>query len=152
MPRILVGIDGSEAARGAARFAARLARRLNDAVALACVVEPTPPDLRVNGVLDAARVAQEHVRYAEDLLRKTAADVGPDIAVTRQVLGGHPAAALEELARDQDIELVVVGSHGLNPVERALLGSVAGRLIRTCEKPVVVIPPRVWRKGGSPAS
>ena len=145
MPRILVGIDGSEAAGGAARFAARLARRLDDAVTLACVVAPTPPELRVNGVLDATRVTQEHFACAEDLLRKTAADMGPDGPVTRQGRGGHPAAALEELAQDPDIELVVVGSHGLNPVERALLGSVSGRLIRTCGKPVVVIPPRAWR-------
>ena len=149
MPRILVGIDGSEASRGAARFAARLARRMNDAVTLACVVPPTPPETRVNGVLDAGRIAREHFAYAEDLLRKTAADMGPEITVHRQVLGGHPAAALEELAQDQDVELVVVGSHGLNPVERALLGSVAGRLIRTCKKPVVVLPPSVWRASGS---
>jgi nucleotide-binding universal stress UspA family protein len=147
MARILVGYDGSEAARGAATFAAQLARRLNDAVTLAYVVPPTAAEMA--SVLDPAHAAREHLAYAEELLGKAAAELGPDIQITLQVLGGHPAAALGELARDHDIELVAVGSHGLNPVERALLGSTASRLIRTCRKPVVVIPAAVWRTSGS---
>ena len=72
------------------------------------------------------------------------------MSINTQALSGHPAPALEELARERDVELVVVGSHGLNPVERALLGSVASRLMRTCTKPVIVVPPAVWRARGVP--
>jgi len=86
---------------------------------------------------------------AAKIVAKAAVELGPDARITTQVLSRHPAAALEELARDHDIELVVVGSHGLNPVERALLGSTASRLIRTCRKPVVVIPAAVWGAAGS---
>jgi nucleotide-binding universal stress UspA family protein len=152
MARILVGCDGSEAARGAATFAAQLARRLNDAVTLAYVVPPAAAEMEFSPVLDPARAAREHLAYAEELLGKAAAELGPDIQITLRGVAGHPAAALEELARDHDIELVAVGSHGLNPVERALLGSTASRLIRTCRKPVVVIPAAAWRTSGSFAS
>jgi menaquinone-dependent protoporphyrinogen oxidase len=146
MARILVGIDGSAAASGAARFAVNLAHRLHDSLTLVCVVPPTPPQLTVPRVLEAERLAEENFAYAEALLRKTAGTLGEEIRIDTQVLGGNPAAALEELARADDVEMVVVGSHGLNPVERAMLGSVASRLMRTCRKPVVVIPPPAWRR------
>ncbi len=148
MARVLVGFDGSEAAQGAARHAARLARRLNDRLTLAYVVQPPSAGIALPGIVDADQAAREQVAYAEELLRKTAAELAPEVQVDVHVLGGHPAAALEELARDHDVELVVVGSHGLNPVERALLGSTATRLIRTCRKPVVVIPAPLWRAVG----
>ena len=146
MARILVGIDGSEASLGAARLAARLATRLGDALVLACVVPPTSPDGALPAFLDAQRLWQEQFAYAEQLLQKCATELAqPGLSVQTQALAGHAAAALEELSREPDVELVVVGSHGLNPVERALLGSVASRLMRTCAKPVVVVPPSVWR-------
>ena len=146
MPRILVGIDGSEAAIGAAKLAGRMARRLGDGVTLACVVPPTSPEGGLPAFLDAERLWREQIAHAEQLLQSCAAEAAqPGVTIQTQALGGHPAAALEELSREADVELVVVGSHGLNPVERALLGSVASRLMRTCTKPVVVVPPAVWR-------
>ncbi len=150
MARILVGYDGSEAARAAAKFAANLARRLSDAMTLAYVVPPIPAEA-LSPVLDANQAAREHCAYAEQLLNKAAAELGPGVEITTQVLGGHPAAALEELAREPDVELVAVGAHGLNPVERALIGSTASRLVRTCRRPVVVIPAPAWRASGAPA-
>ena len=151
MARILVGIDGSEAAAGAARIAAGLAQRLGDALVLACVVPPTSPDGALPAFLDAERLWREQFATAEQVLRKCAAELRqPGLSIQTQTLGGHAAASLEELSRDPEVELVVVGSHGLNPVERALLGSVASRLMRTCTKPVIVVPPAVWRPRGAP--
>ena len=150
MARILVGIDGSEAAAGAAKVAAGLARRLGDSLTLACVVPPTSPDGGLPAFLDAERLWQAQFANAEHLLQKIAAELAqPGLTIQTQALGGHAAASLEELSREADVELVVVGSHGLNPVERALLGSVASRLIRTCTRPVIVVPPPVWRSRGA---
>jgi nucleotide-binding universal stress UspA family protein len=150
MERILVGIDGSEQALEAARLATRLARRLGDSVTLAYVVPPAIPRIALQALVETDRMMRDHFAYAGELLRKLAAELAtPEVTITTQVLGGNPAAALAELARDHDIELVVVGSHGLNPVERALLGSVTSRLTRTCSKPVVVVPPVAharWRR------
>ncbi len=112
---------------------------------------PPIPAEALSPVLDANQAASEHFAYAEQLLNKAAAELGPGVEITTQVLGGHPAAALEELAREPDVELVAVGAHGLNPVERALIGSTASRLVRTCRKPVVVIPAPAWRASGAPA-
>ncbi len=151
MARILVGIDGSDAAMGAARLAARLAHRLGDGLTLACVVPPTTPDGALPAFLDAQRLWQEQFAYAGQLLQKCAAELAqPGLKIETQPLAGHAAAALEELSTDPEVELVVIGSHGLNPVERALLGSVASRLMRTCPKPVVVVPPAVWRRAATP--
>jgi len=52
---------------------------------------------------------------------------------------GAPAETLAALAAAGDVDLVVVGHRGRNAVARALMGSVADRLVQICSKPVLVV-------------
>lgn len=60
---------------------------------------------------------------------------------SRSVLveSARPAEALAELAREPDVDLVVVGHRGRSAMARALLGSVADRLVQISPKPVLVV-------------
>ena len=54
------------------------------------------------------------------------------------LLDGDPAAWLAE--QGMEVDLLVLGSRGYGPLERTLLGSVSGEVMRTAPCPVVVVP------------
>ena len=57
------------------------------------------------------------------------------------VADGAPAVAIERVARDQDVSLIVIGSHGRSAAEDVLLGSVSDTVICRHTKPVLVVRP-----------
>jgi len=46
---------------------------------------------------------------------------------------------IADYAEDNDIDLIVIGSHGRSGVRRALLGSVTERVLRSTTVPVLVV-------------
>ncbi|CAI48420.1 UspA domain protein [Natronomonas pharaonis DSM 2160] len=61
-----------------------------------------------------------------------------DTAVTTASVVGRPARAIVDYAEDNDIDHIVVGSHGRSGVSRMLLGSVAETVVRRSPVPVTV--------------
>jgi nucleotide-binding universal stress UspA family protein len=51
-----------------------------------------------------------------------------------------PAAAVLEAARQTDVDLLVLTTHGRRGVKRAMLGSVAEKVVRHADRPVLVLP------------
>ena len=64
----------------------------------------------------------------------------PKLEVERVILDGEPAQMISELAFARKVDLVVTGRRGLGRVARAWLGSVSGRLVNICQRPVVIVP------------
>jgi Universal stress protein UspA and related nucleotide-binding proteins len=64
--------------------------------------------------------------------------VNEDRIVTA-VLDGHPAEELDIYADSQDIDLVVIGTHGRKGLNRLLIGSVADKVVRGAKVPVLVV-------------
>jgi nucleotide-binding universal stress UspA family protein len=62
-----------------------------------------------------------------------------DIEVVEAVRGGTPHKIITNYADSNDIDLVVIGSHGRSGVRRALLGSVTERVLRSTHLPVLVV-------------
>lgn len=67
-----------------------------------------------------------------------AAGVPADVTVTRAPLYGDTAPALLEFARKENIDMIVVGTHGRNPLTRLVLGSVAASIVRRAQCAVLV--------------
>lgn len=59
--------------------------------------------------------------------------------VKQEVLIGDPGFEVADYARKQSADLIVIPSHGYHGVKRALLGSVAERVIRHADCPVLVL-------------
>src|ERR1700682_4623808 len=140
MKRILVGVDGSKESRDAAKFAADIARATGSQITIASAVQPV---VRTGGApalvaRDQVREAQEH-QQAEDVLKDIASSLGQGVVIETLVASGPPAAALADLAGSGYVDLVVVGHRGRNAVARALLGSVADRLVQISPKSVLVV-------------
>jgi nucleotide-binding universal stress UspA family protein len=140
--RIVVGVDDSEQAAAALRWALEEASLRSSPVevvhtwALPMSYLPFGGTLTApvdEGAIDAA--AREHV----DQMVATALESSPDPTVDVQVtiLPGPPAVVLTEVAADAD--LLVVGSHGRTGVKRFVLGSVAMTVVQHAPCPTVVV-------------
>jgi nucleotide-binding universal stress UspA family protein len=58
-----------------------------------------------------------------------------------EVVGGHPAREIVKYAKENGIDLIVMGTHAQEGLERQLFGSVADKVTRTSTVPVVTVPP-----------
>jgi nucleotide-binding universal stress UspA family protein len=83
--------------------------------------------------------SQEAVQHhAEEYLAERVQELrNQDRAATAEVLLGSPATTLLEAIRPDD--LVVMTTHGRGGVQRWLLGSVADKLVRAAEAPVLLV-------------
>lgn len=134
---IVVGYDGSDAARRALAEAARRAGP-GGTVLVVHAYEP-PPDWM--GRPDYQRILDAHRGRGEALLEEAAADpVLAGVTVETDLLGGHPADAILAAAEARDAQEIVLGSRGFGPV-RAALGSVGLRVLHSANRPVLVVPP-----------
>ena len=141
MSSIVVGVDGSDAAQAAVRFALQEAS-LRGAQVRAVAVWHVPvavyegayatPDTGLLGEL-ADETGDALARAVE-----AAADVAPDVKVEMIVREGAPAAVLLEEAADAD--LLVLGSRGLGGFRGLLLGSVGQQCTHHAPCPVVIVP------------
>ncbi|SEP30766.1 Nucleotide-binding universal stress protein, UspA family [Halogranum amylolyticum] len=135
--RILVPTDGSETATRAVDHAVDLAATYGATLHVLSVVDPTrfsTVDVDPSSVLEAV---EKSSRDAVEAVETTAADAG--VAVETTVVRGAPARTITEYATDNDIDLVVMGTHGRTGLDRYLLGSVTERVVRTAPVPVLTV-------------
>lgn len=64
---------------------------------------------------------------------------GRDVTFDTDVVVGRPARSIVEYAEENDVDAVVMGSHGRDGVSRILLGSVAETVVRRSPVPVTVV-------------
>lgn len=136
--KLLCPIDFSPASDEALQFAARMAKDLDAdlVVAHAWYVPPlayTGESMLIEG-LDTARKSSE--RLLADAKQQALAYGAPRVSTS--FITGVPWAAIAELTQAQDIDLVVIGTHGRTGMSRFLLGSVAERVVRHAECSVLV--------------
>ncbi len=135
--RVLVGYDGSHPARRALQVALDLAQRYQAAVIALAVVRP-PEFAELEAEVDAALVeARGPLAEAFRWAREQARQAGVQLHLRTQV--GHPAEVLVRVAREEGVDLIVLGRRGLTPVQRWMLGSVSERVLRYAHCPVMVV-------------
>jgi nucleotide-binding universal stress UspA family protein len=131
---ILVPTDGSEPATAALDHAADLAAAHDATVHLLYVTEspaiaPTPT---------AGNVLDELERHGEEIVDE-AAERLRNLRVHTSVARGSPHRAILDYTETNDIDLVVMGTHGRTGLSHALLGSVAERVVRLSPVPVLTV-------------
>lgn len=143
---VLVGIDGSEPAMTAARWAADWATARSERLTVLRVVPWMPLPSRT-GALKAMREgvdfeARLH-RIAHHQLQEALAalrEVYPDLPIEGSVLTAHPAEALAQLA--EYASMTVLGATGESGLSGALLGGTVAAVLHEARGPVVVVPKR----------
>jgi nucleotide-binding universal stress UspA family protein len=139
--RIVVGVDGSEAANRAVRLGAREAAARGAALELISVWHlPNYPE-SFTAAMSADKLTKDLVSRADDILghaRDLARIDAPDAPIETRALEGQPATVLIDSSKDAD--LLVVGSRGLGGFRGLLLGSVGAQCAHHARCPVLIVP------------
>lgn len=131
--KILAPLDGSDLSERALQPAATLAQALG---AQLLVLRVTPSvELLVNEEVhqDLRRTAQG---YLDDVTRRTVAGRVELSVLVRQ---GQPAPTIAQVARAEEVDLIVMSSHGRSGVGRWVYGSVAEHILRADGCDVLII-------------
>ena len=137
--KVLVPTDFSDSARGAFDYARLFAERFEAELLLLHVVET----LAVGYASDLfpvpmAEVFQEMSGYAQAEVRKLADEArAGGLSVRELVVQGKPSAEIVRAAEEEQVDLIVVGTHGKGVLDHALFGSTTERVVRKAPCPVL---------------
>jgi universal stress protein F len=138
MKRLLVCLDGSNRENGVLRAAIALARKSNASLVLfrsVGVPAELPPDAYSIAVDDVPKLLERQAEAALDALAKT---VPAEIPTTKRILIGTPWQSIERVANEEDVDLIVVGSHGYQALDR-VLGTTAAKVVNHADRSVLVV-------------
>lgn len=138
--RILLPTDGSDASERAVEEAIGLAVRFDAGLTALSVADTSgfqSPGPTASAVDDLEADAADAVDIAADRARD--AGVDPD-RVETAVEHGDPADEIRDRVAADDADLIVMGTHGRDGIERRLLGSVAEHTVRDAGIPVLTVP------------
>ncbi|WIV67853.1 universal stress protein [Natrialbaceae archaeon AArc-T1-2] len=143
MSRVLVPYDGSELSTAALEFALEDAVETDATVVALYVVEPFP-DHTDAALTDREGKWQDRVEErAEAVFEviRTVADetVDDDVDLEMEWRYGSPRYKIIDALEGEDVDQVVMGSHGRDGIERLILGSVAEHVMRRADVPVTVV-------------
>ena len=145
-PKILVGIDGSEASIDASRSAIVITKKYNSQLTALFVLHMhgirsvsstfiTAPTYGVEGFEEDKRAAQEWL----DRIRLEGQGEGIDIGT--KIIEGYTSVevTIVDYAEREGVDLIVLGTRGRTGFKRLLLGSVALGVVTYSHCPVLVV-------------
>jgi len=137
---ILVPLDGSACAEQALPTAVGLARATHGKVTLVEAVDPPTRFMESVGEIVLPDILDETEPVAKEYLEGVATKSGlEDIRTATKVVTGHPAQAIIEVVSEDNVDLVVMCSHGYTSAMRWSLGSIAEKVARYALSPVFIL-------------
>lgn len=137
--KILIAFDFSEYSREAARKAREIAGAYGARLqALYVIEQEVPPAYYGMWRNTLARQLPEIAAKArESLIDALGEEIPDDLGVHVKIGEGKAYREIGEFARENEIDLIVMGTHGRSGIERMLLGSTTERVIRIASCPVL---------------
>ncbi len=140
--KVLCPTDFSEAAGQGVAAGADLAARYQAEVYLVHVVPVVPslpPD--PNYLLAVPEYERALHVEAERQLEKQAAELEATGLVVHTRIGhGSAGTEIVRLAAEEDVDLIVIATHGATGWQHAMFGSVAEKVVRLAQRPVLTVP------------
>ena len=140
--KILCAVDLSEHSASVAEYAATLAKALNASI-LVVYTAPSlsqyvgfhvPPNTIENFV-------GEIVTGAEQSMKNFVEENFAGLDARGQVLIGYAAEEILNRAKEENADIIVMGTHGRKGIDRILFGSVAEKVVKNANVPVLTIRP-----------
>ena len=139
---ILVPVDGSDTAQMAVGKATALAQAFGSRVTVIYVIDPYPftgvgTDFAY-GQAEYLSAATAEANASVKLAKESFANAGVDVETS--VVEAHTAwRGSVEAGESLQADLIVMGSHGRNALEKLVLGSVAQAVLSHTKLPVLVV-------------
>jgi len=142
LKHVLVPTDFSETSDRAVRYAKAFAKAFGATLHIVHVVEePYGQFWAVEAYgFSLAALQDEWIKEAGTRMAKVQAESeqAAVTTVTSTVLG-HPVMEILRYAKDQNVDLIVMGTHGRGPLGHVVMGSVAERVVRKAPCPVLTV-------------
>jgi len=145
-PVILVATDGSETSIAAYAAAELIAGELHARVHVLSVLEPLPTILPPPGTpvlatgVDKSREEKLRIDMVEQLLK-----LGKLAKWSTEIRLGKPPSVIAEVAKERNVDLVIVGASRHGVVDRLFGEETATQLARRIERPLLVASPLIAR-------
>lgn len=133
--RILIATDGSQFSKAASEKAIGLAKSYGGRLVVVSVVD-VPPELYGESADAVEGLIKKAKGYTEDTKRQAETEGVQSEVFVRE---GEAFKIITDLARDEKMDLIVIGSHGRTGLKRLLMGSVTEKVIGHAACPVLVV-------------
>lgn len=145
MRKILITTDFSETSQTAFDLAQQVAEKFDGAITLLHVQElHLPPLVYESAGTGVGQIEREHRELAESRLRELAQRLG---AADHAVVLGTPHVEIVRFAKEHDVDLIVMATHGRGFFSHAILGSTTERVVRHAPCPVLTVRDRGLAEG-----
>lgn len=141
---ILVPLDGSQRAEVILTHVIELAKKFTAKVILLEAVEQKlayTGDLEVSA--SSAKVDEElakQIKNAESYIKGVKEKLEQQgIQVTTRIMQGPPVEAIIAMAKEENVDLIALASHGRSGLARVFYGSVAAGILHRAERPLLLI-------------
>lgn len=134
---ILLPTDGGPASKAATDHAVDLAAQSDARLHALYVLDTSTYPALEAGTETVQSALKEEGQTALDSVTDAAEDA--DVPVVSELVSETPHEGIIEYATTNDVDLIVMGTHGRTGLDRFLLGSVTERVVRTAETPVLTV-------------
>lgn len=141
--KILVPIDFSEHSKNALQYAISFAKQYNAELILVYVVEPTiyPADFSFGQIAVPNIEHDLRERGEAELKQLVQTQIGEALPARTLVLTGKPFLEIIQTADEENVDLIIIATHGHTGVEHILFGGTAEKVVRKAPCPVLVVRP-----------
>ncbi|MFK7821638.1 MAG: universal stress protein [Planctomycetaceae bacterium] len=143
LQKILVPVDFSDFSMNALNYAVRLARKVDAKLFILHVASPV-----FNEFMSECRSSykESYEDFEGRALTKVAQDLDNLLtscpvsdAAQRAIRVGCPVSEITSFAEEEDIDMIVMGTHGRTGLSHLIIGSVAERTVREAHCPVLTV-------------
>jgi len=141
LSRILFPTDFSDVSKKALEYIKRLGSAgVESVIVLHVVHENAFMAMERFAAGDAQKLERELMTEAESELESIAEELeGHGFQVKIRLEIGHPLREILRAEEEEDVSLIIVGSHGRSNLEEVLLGSVSEKVARKCRRPILIV-------------
>ena len=137
--KIMCAIDFSDFTHMIVSYGKSLASEFDARLYLCHIIPTLMVSSHMSSYLDFAGIEKEHTHNARTRLEEIAKefDIRCDILVSVSI--GHPADEIEQMARQNKVDMVIAATNGGSGVVRFLTGSVTNKLVKILSCPLLVL-------------
>ena len=139
--KVLVPIDFSDYSKSSLKYAVNFVKQFQAELFLIYVVEPViyPPDFSLGQIAIPTVDLEMDKRAIEELNKLAQKEIPSDLKVKTIVKTGKPFIEIIETVSEENIDLIIIATHGHTGVEHILFGSTAEKVVRKAPCPVLTI-------------
>lgn len=139
--KVLVPIDFSDYSKSALKYAVNFAKSFGADMTLIYVVEPIiyPPDFSMGQIAIPTISTEWDDRAREELDKLAKSEIPAEVKVKTIIKTGKPFVEIIETATEENIDIIIIATHGHSAVEHILFGSTAEKVVRKAPCPVLTL-------------